>query len=169
METKACPHCKQEIPADSLKCHYCREWVNRKYVVKRALTWVIPLIILWLGLFLVLDLLMERKMFREEKYWQQPQSIQITGHHAGEDDEGGRSVIGTMKNVSSTPWGSITIQVDYYNSEGDLVDTGEDWSSETLAPGQERSFKVVLKSDQRNVEYDHYQVFIAGADDASRF
>ena len=165
METKTCPHCKQEIPADSRKCHHCREWVNQKYPLKRALAWVVPLIVLWLGMMF----LMPSTMLREKKYWQQPDAIRITSHQAGQNEEGGLCVIGTMKNASETPWRSITIEVDYYDSKGQLADTSEDWVGETLPPGQERSFKVVFKTKRAGVEYDHYRVFIAGADDASRF
>jgi hypothetical protein len=169
MDTKPCPHCRQDIPADSVKCHHCREWVDWRGPVKRHLLPAVGVLALFVGFMLIMDRFMFEEMFDEQKYWQQPDAIQITSHHPGEDEEGSRCVIGTMKNVSETPWRSITIQVDYYNSKGELVDTSEDWSNETLAPGQERSFKVVFKSGQRDVEYDHYRVFIAGADDASRF
>ena len=169
MQTRTCPHCKQDIPADSLKCHYCREWVNRKYPFKRALPWVIPLTILWLALIFLGPWWMERTEFREKKLWQHSSDIQIVSHHAGQDEESGLSVIGVMRNVSETPWKFVTIQVDYYDSKGRLVDTSQGSGSEVLPPSQERSFKVVFKKKLRGAAYDHYRVFVAGADDASRF
>jgi len=165
MEIRTCPYCKQEIALDSRKCPHCREWVNRRYAAKRALVWVVPLMVIWLG-FMVFG---DRIMFREQKYWKHPDAIKITSHTAGQNEEDGRCVIGTMKNMSETPWDMITIQVDYYDATGRLVDTSTDYSSDTLPAGQERSFKVAFESKRRGVEYDHYRVFIAGADDASRF
>ena len=169
METRTCPHCKQQIPADSLKCHHCREWVNRKYPLGRALPWVVPLVILWLAFVLLGPWWMERTALHEKKYWQQPQAIQIISHHASQNEKGAPCIIGRMKNMSATPWRSVSIQADYYDARDQLVDTSRDWNSEVLPPGQERNFKVVFKEKLRGAEYDHYRVFIAGADDASRY
>ncbi len=177
METKKCWYCKQEIPADSVKCHHCREWANWRTPAKRVLLVAALTLVFMGGLMLSMDWVTTRfmsdfasdAMFDEQQYWEQPDVIQITDHHAGRDEESWRCVIGTMKNVSTIPWRSITIQVDYYNSDGDLVDTSESDSRKRLPPGQERSFKVMFGPDQRDVEYDHYRVFIAGANDASRF
>jgi hypothetical protein len=169
MDMRTCPHCKQEIPADSHKCHHCREWVNRRYQLKRSLPWAVPLIALCLGFPFLMGGLMQWVTLRERKFWQHPDAIRIVSHHASEGEEDGISIIGTMQNVSATPWRSITIQADYYDSKDQVVDTSGDWSSDTLAPGQRRNFKVVFKKKLRGAEYDHYRVFVAGADDASRF
>ncbi len=169
MDTTTCPYCKQSIPADSRKCPHCREWVDRKFLVKRTAKWAIPLAILWLAIAFVPMSLMERAMLREKKFWQQPDAIEVLSHQVGQGEEGGLCVVGTMKNVSATPWDSVTVQVDYFDSTGALVDTSQDWYGETLAPGQERSFKVVFEKKRQGVEYDHYRVYVAGADDASRF
>ena len=142
-QTKLCPHCKQEIPADSLKCHYCREWVSRGHAVKRALVWVVPMVAFWIGLVLFMENA-DRTMLREERFWQKPDAIKVLNHHAGESEEGRLCVIGTMKNVSAIPWRFVTAQVDYYDSQDKLVDTSQDSMTETLPPGQERSFKVVF-------------------------
>jgi hypothetical protein len=169
METRTCPYCKQEIPADSRKCHYCREWVDRRFLVKRTVKWAVPLAIVWMAIAFLPMSFMDQTVLRGRKFWQQPDAITIIRHHAGQGEKGGIYVIGTMKNVSTTPWDSVAVQVDYFDPKGQLVDTSQDWSSETIAPGQERSFKVVFEKKQKGVEYDHYRIFVAGAGDASRF
>jgi hypothetical protein len=177
METKICPYCRQDIPADSVKCHHCREWVNWRTPGKRILLGTVVFLVFMAGLMLSAEWVTtgfmsdftSDAMFDEQKLWEQPDALQITDHHAGRDEEGGRCVIGTMKNVSTIPWRFITVQVDYYNSQGELVDTSLTDSRRALPPGHERSFKVVFGPDQSDVEYDHYRVLITGADDASRF
>ncbi len=164
METKLCPYCKQSITIDSKKCPNCKEWVDRRIKLTRQL-WIVPFFLL---VFLV-PWIMDRTMLRENKFWQQPDAVTIISHHTGQGEEGDLCVIGTMKNTSKIPWDFITVQVDYFNSNGQLVDTSQDSGSETLAPGQERSFKVVFEKKQKGVEYDHYRIFVTGADDASRF
>ena len=165
MEAKTCPYCKHSIPADALKCYYCREWVNRKHVFKRAFPWVIGLAF-WLVIMLLMPALMDKVVFRERKY---SKGIEIVSHHPSHDQEGRLYIIGTMKNASAFPWQRITTQADYFNSAGQLVDSSEDSSWETLAPGQERNFKIRFGKQQQGAEYHHYRVHITGAEDASRF
>ena len=169
METRVCPYCKQGIPADALKCHYCREWVNRRHLFRRVLAWAVPLVILWVASMLFMPEVMDRTVLQERRYWEHLDAIKIVSHHVSDDEEGNPCVIGTIKNVSEIPWRSITIQADYFNRAGELVDSDKGSSWEALAPGQERSFKIAFRKKQREAEYDHYRVHIAGAEDASRF
>jgi predicted nucleic acid-binding Zn ribbon protein len=164
MDTNTCPYCKQPIPPDARKCPYCREWVDRKARLLRVL-WIIP----FLAFLLFMPEIMERTSFREQKFSQHPDAIKILSHEAGQGEDGGLCVLGTMENVSETPWDSITVQVDYFDAKDKLVDTSQDWESDTLAPDQERAFKVTFEKKRQGVQYDHYRIFIAGADDASRF
>lgn len=169
MDTNTCPYCKQSIAPDARKCPYCREWVDRKFLVRRTAKWAVPLVIAWVAIFILPMSFMDRWMFREEKFSDHPDAIEIVSHEAGQGEDGGLCVLGTMKNVSETPWDCITIQVDYFDSRDKLVDTSQDWESDTLAPGQGRAFKVTFEKKRQGVQYDHYRVFIAGAEDASRF
>ena len=121
------------------------------------------------GVMLLLPSLMDRIVLREHKYWQHPGGIQITSHHSSYDEEGRPCVIGTIKNVSTRPWRWVTIEAEYFDRAGKLVDTGGEDSLDTLAPGGERSFKLVFGKKQKGAEYDHYRVHIAGAEDASVF
>ncbi len=164
METNTCPFCKQSISPDASKCPYCREWVDRKARLFRML-WIIPFI----AFLLFMPWIMEQTSFREEKFSQHPEAIKILNHEAGPGEDGGLCVLGTMKNVSETSWDFITIQVDYFDAKDRLVDTSQDLVSDTLAPGQERSFKVVFEKKRKGVEYHHYKILIAGADDASMY
>jgi predicted nucleic acid-binding Zn ribbon protein len=172
MQNKICPYCRQGIPPDSVKCHHCREWVDWRRPAKRILLVLVTGMVLAAGFALAMDALMpdfmSDAMFDEQRPWQQPDAIQITSHHAGQDEEGSRCVIGTMENVSTIPWRFITLRADYYNSEGDLVDTSGSSIRGDLPPGQQRNFKVVFGPDQREAEYDHYRISITDADDASR-
>jgi len=169
MQARTCPFCKQDIPLDAVKCHYCREWVNRRYQFKRILIWAAPALVVWVGMMVFFPYLMERFAFLEREYWQYPEAIRIVSHHPSYDEEGRPCVLGTIKNVSAIPWRSVTVQADYFDRSNNLVDSDNAYSLETLAPGQERNFKIVFGKKQRGAEYHHYRVHIAGAEDASRF
>lgn len=168
METTRCPHCKAEIEPDARKCRYCREWVNWRYPLRRSAALIVLVVVVWAGFALSVPGIMERGMFQAAKFWEQPESLQITEHHSAEQGEY-RVVIGTVKNVSAIPWKSITVQADYYDKQSRVVDSGKQALWEALAPGQERVFKVSVGKQGAGADYDHYRVYVAGADDASRF
>ncbi len=169
MQAKTCPYCQQDIPPDAVKCHHCREWVKRRFPLKRVFLWAPLGLALWVGLVALMPLLMDRVAFRERKYWQYPDAMKIVSHHASHDEEGRPSVMGTIRNVSAIPWEHVNIQVDYFDHAGRLVDSTDDSSWETLPPGRQRNFKVAFGKKQRGLQYHHYRVYVAGADDASRF
>lgn len=162
---KTCPYCKQEIPADATRCHHCREWVSKKTPFLRAVGSVLPVFLMFIGMIYY----MERDMLSDQKYWEHSDAIKIVNHHAAKGAEGSICILGAIKNTSTIPWEMVKVRVNYLDAEDQLVDTSQDYNSDTLAPNQERTFKVTFEKLIPGAEYDHYRVFIAGAYDASRY
>lgn len=176
--TKTCPMCSMEIPATARKCAYCHYWQTRLNTLLSSpwfamLVAGIPLLVFILAFAAILD----SQFDRGEPYSKYAGQLTVsqTEMEFVDDarDDCGRNawlvIIGKVKNRSPIGWKNVRYQVDFFNSAGEFLDTGQGESyTWHVPPGQEVGFKVRLVRDFAKDNYADYKVRIIHADDARK-
>ena len=78
------------------------------------------------------------------------------------------TVIGTLTNLSNFPWDNLAMEVRYFNSKGELIDTASrvaQYDSTVIAPHGEIAFKIEGKAVRPESEYASHRVSVLWAKD----
>jgi len=88
--------------------------------------------------------------------------------HYGEKDTCSYiTCIGHIKNNSSIPWEKIRFEIQYFNKDGELIDTVADKNySVIVPPDTEVAFRVYDKAAREKEQYVKHNVIVRWADDA---
>lgn len=77
------------------------------------------------------------------------------------------SVVGTIRNDSDIPWQSIYVEVQYFDSDGALIDAdGAQQYGLVIAPGEVSAFRVRSGAARSEHEYATHQALVRSANDA---
>ncbi len=127
-EAKTCKMCSMEIPATARKCPYCHHW-QRWFALQNPQTVVLLIVIPLLTAYFVLMGTIVRSPFRQwEQFREHSQQVKIieSTMEFGEDECGPDViVVGKIENRSSVDWKDIRFQVDFFNPQGGVFDTGQ--------------------------------------------
>lgn len=176
METasKTCHMCGEEIKNVSKKCPYCQSWQKgsgARLFSSSVGVWV-PIIIIWGGM---LAFFYYSGIFRDhnsdfEKYSQQVSIKDSRIHYGKEDSTSHISVIGTIKNDSDKKWKRVSIEVQYFDQSGAMIDTQTDNNYDlVLLPRSEHAFRLRENADKAESAYHSHKVFVRDAESGDRW
>ncbi len=101
------------------------------------------------------------------------QKVHITPsefHFALEDGMRFAVLTGTIRNDTRVSWNQPSIEVQYFDKQGRLIDTETyDDPRMTLAPYTEQEFKIQCEAVRPNADYTTHKVVIRYAEEANRF
>jgi hypothetical protein len=94
-----------------------------------------------------------------------------TFHYAGAAGCAGTlSTLGTLRNTGSNSWKHLQIEVLYFNSKGERIDSLTDTPYDLeVGAGQEVTFRVTGNPSRTESEYATQKVLIRNAKDADAF
>jgi hypothetical protein len=177
LDYKNCHQCGEKVRFAAKKCPHCMSWQGRKFSANNP---TLPALLSTLVFVLAIPLF----------FWfasSQITSINPPVHRFAEyrtrvvvlspemnfSEEGGKKMISTMgriRNDSPITWESVSIEVQYLNASGKLVDTASDRSSALiLEPHTDTAFRVRLEADKARSEYAKQVVILHDAADAHRY
>lgn len=166
---KTCKMCYKEIDSLAKKCPYCQHWQNKlSMIVFHPATALLPIVIpLAIAIAVFVPFY---NMFSEgEDFTAYRNQIEIvkTEMKFGENKHGGSvAVIGTMINNSNVPWENVHLEVQFYDSEKNLIDTEQKGKYSFVVPANDSStFKVSIAREFPEEQYDSCKVRVLSAKD----
>ncbi len=95
------------------------------------------------------------------------ESLSITGselHHSEFKGYNYISCIGKLKNSSNTPWEELVLEVQFFNSNNELVDTFTEYIYGTVVPAKDyAAFRIRDVADKNIKEYQNHKVRVTSA------
>ena len=172
-ETKTCKICRMGIPIAARKCPYCHHW-QRWLSLQNTSFWIpmifIPLILLY---GFVMQIFLGRMVREWEPFQKHTQEVNIVEDKMefGEDQCGPDVIIvGKVKNASQVDWKDVRFQVEFFNTKGQLFDTGQQEAyTYRLLADQETSFKVSFRRQFPEKEYAKHKVSVVSAVDSRQW
>ena len=170
-ELKQCHTCGEEIKSFAKRCPHCSTWQS-----KWRLDPSDPKITVFLGILFIVCLVLifyQLGNYEEKNFQDYASNLTVTDSklNYGTTNYGSFiSVIGKLKNESDIAWEDIHFEVNYYDSEGNLIDTvsSKDYGLVVL-PHDESTFKVRGNADKKEEEYKDYRIIIKTAEEYKRW
>ena len=170
IETKICKACYKDIDCRAKKCPYCHHTQSFFAVISLR-----PgILIAFAGVcavYFVLVLLSTEMFDKGEAYPNYKDQVKVARAELkfGENTHGPTvSIIGTVKNYCFVSWEDIHFEVQFFDKEGNLTDSGDVKKYSMVIPANsERSFKVSLQREFPESEYVTYKASITHAEDVS--
>jgi hypothetical protein len=159
---KTCKSCRETIHFDAVKCPKCQAfqvwWKNPQYIS-----------LLFIPLPLLFFFFIPNSPFREKPKFENFRSkISVTDSQFFFSRDNGNVEITSLvkiKNDSPHKWEHPTIEVQYFNADGKLIDTQSDKDfSSVLVPGTEQAFRFRTKPAKPETEYASQKIFIRSAE-----
>jgi hypothetical protein len=163
---KTCKMCYKEISSRAKKCPYCLHWQYKmSMMIFHPLMALLPMAIV----LVALGFFRQTIFSKGEDFTAYRDQIEIieTQLKFGENECGGSVVVmGTMVNSSDAPWEDVHLEVQFYDSEKNLMDTEQKEKYSFVVPANDSStFKVSIKREFPEEQYDSCQVRILSAKD----
>lgn len=166
--------CCEAIAAAAKKCPHCHHWQHRlSLVVYHPLFALIPLFILFALLGSFYEMAIKDILAVGEPFQKYADQITITESKMqfGQDQNGPTiAVIGRIENTSPLDWKYVRLQVEFSNSDGKLVDAGQqtEYSSPRLPADQDIAFKVSFPRQFPESEYTNHKIRVISAVDCKQ-
>jgi hypothetical protein len=174
---KNCPQCGEKVRFTAKKCPHCMSWQGRKFSANNptmaalASTLVIVLmmpVFFWFASSQITSINPPVHRFAEFR-----NRVVVLSPEMNYSEESGKRMISTMgriRNDSPITWESVSIEVQYLNASGKLIDTASDRSNAlTLEPNTDTAFRVRSEADKSRSEYATQVVILHDAADAHRY
>ena len=168
---KTCKMCCEELRTDAIKCPYCHHWQKplKAMFCNPAFTAILTMLILYSFLGIAFSQFLGPK----EQFSNFSDQIHILNSEIrfGETKRGPSvAVIGKLKNNSSVDWEDIHFEVQFFDKDGNLIDTTtkENYSM-VIAAEKEQTFKVSALREFPEEQYHSHQVIINYADEVGHF
>ena len=178
--TKTCSGCFEEIDVRAVVCPHCRSPQTRRraWLRRHPVTTGLLAVLAFYAVLIPMAMLMEHATsFVSPRSDLEPFDRQVSVASSrmvfGQSKDGPVvSVIGMLKNDSDLAWKRVELEVQLYNSTGELIDVGTDrWQRyvSEIAPQGEIAFKMRLVAEFPVKDYASYKLFVRGATDARSF
>lgn len=168
---KTCPECSERIPHLAKKCPFCKSFLTKKLWQNPPVLLAVLVPFLFVGLFFSMSWKTNHKpiyLFADFV-----QKVPVTSSEPYfEATKIGRTVtvIGTIRNDTDIPWEHPSMEAQFYDKTGKLIDVVESfYSGMTLLPHQEQAFRISGNASRALSEYATHQVLIRHASDAYHF
>ena len=173
-DTKVCKMCRMEIPGAARKCPYCQhlqDWLS-VFVYHPLFTTSYAMLVMGAAAGLVAGLMYIgwANVYREgESFTPYAGQIAVTESRItfGESDGVPTvTVIGMVRNSSPVTWKEVAFDVDFFDEQGVLIDTGQELDySYRLPAGGEAGFKVTFRRERPETDYSSHTVRVIWAKD----
>lgn len=168
-EMKQCHACGEEIKPIAKRCPHCQTWQSKWRIEpsdpKWSILWLV-IVIAICGIYYFRLVLFEEK-FEDRKFQDYASSIVVAEsklHYDSSESGSFIAVLGKIKNESDISWENIYFEVQFYDSENNLIDTISDNDfSLVVLPDSESTFKVRDRTNKSREEYDSYKIIIKKA------
>jgi len=172
-ETKTCTMCGMGIPVAAKKCPYCHHW--QRWLILQNPSFLVPVI--FIPLILLYGIVMQAflgRMVREwepfSKHSQEVRIVQDKMEFGEDQNDPAVIVVGKVKNASSVDWKDVRFQVEFFNSQGELFDAGQQEAYTYRLPAEQESpFKVSFRRQFPEKEYASHKVSVVSAVDSRRW
>ena len=171
-ETKTCKMCCMQIPVAARKCPYCLHWQYKLSMITFHPAFALATVtILPFAILLFLYLAIFKPLFDSgEDFGLYAEQIKVMESRIAFGESNSApvvTVLGTMKNESGIDWTEVQFQVDFLNSEGNMVDAGQQREYFYVLPaGEESSFKVSFRREFPESRYASHRIRVIYAKDA---
>lgn len=163
---KTCKSCRETIHFDATKCPKCQAfqvwWRNPQITV----LFIFPFFLLPL-LFLRGSAFKERPKFENFRAQVKVTESQFFFSKERSITDGGARITSLVKIRNDSPhkWERPTIEIQYFNADGKLIDTQSDYSYQSvLIPGTEQALRLTISPAKSETEYASQKVFIRNAE-----
>jgi hypothetical protein len=170
-DTKTCPMCAETIRSAASVCPFCRNPQVKTDFKKRfeALMFLLPLPAAIVGALIWLNFL-----FGSGRSFE-PNAEKLAATDAtmnfSESTQGNFiSTIGFIRNESPYPWKDVQIEVQYFDNNGNLVDThSQIFQRLRLPAGATHAFRVRAAADKPKDAYASQKIYVRSATDPNSF
>lgn len=169
-ETKICPHCAETIKAAAKVCPNCRYWQKTWSLYNPRLLWVLGCVVLT-GYSVVMGVFFDSMLGQGRDFAQYRNAIQIVSStmnfsHTNKDPY--ITTVGVLTNSSEFGWKDVQLEVQYFDNNGKLIDTGRERDLDIVVmPHSEMAFRIRTVADKAESFYVGHKVFIRAATDAA--
>jgi hypothetical protein len=169
-DVKVCGMCRMEIAANAKKCPYCQHWQNKLSMLMfhpsfATLLIAIPLILS----FALLGMTFKRTLSQGEDFQKYSNQIKVSESRLqfGESKRGHTvAVVGRMRNESTVDWKEVHFQVEFRDTDGNLIDAGQEFEYAFYLPTQEEAaFKVSFRREFPTELYASHSIRVIEAKD----
>ena len=153
--SKICKMCRKEIDINAKKCPYCQHLQTKMSMIAfHPVVPFIPLIII----FIMIAYFFNTFYSKGENFTPYRDQIEIieTKLKFGEKKCGCPTVVvmGTMINNSDVPWKGVQLEVRFFDSEKELIDTDQEKKYFFVVPANDSStFKVSIPREFPQEQY----------------
>lgn len=167
---KSCPFCMEDVRTEARKCRHCHQWLGR-WTGSPNLPIAFAFLVL-LGFWGWAEFRVGRPVLWD--FAEHRDELVITNARfdfTREDDGLYVSTYGMIRNESAIAWKDLLIEVRYFDSDAELIDTtSAQRYTLTLHPGAEAAFRLRKRADKPQASYAGHHVLVLSAQDArSRF
>jgi hypothetical protein len=149
-ERKACPFCREEIPAAARVCPRCRQWLAlwsaRNPILQGVAALAAFLALLGAGGWAFTQIF-QRFQNQPPFYLDHPGAIQVLSRDFNwvETKDGPRLfVTGILTNQSDIAWGAVELECRFHDGTGRMIDAANAIARLTLAPHDDSAFRVTV-------------------------
>ena len=159
-----CRYCLEPVLRMAKRCPHCAQWLSR---------WRSPLMqsLMVYALILVVFGPLYFSIFRSPANFADHENdlvvVESTFSYSPGSSTGWVACIGTLRNDGTIIWENPQIEVQYFNSAGDRIDTLTDSAYDLrIRPQQQVAFRVSGHAARSRDQYVTHRVTIQNADDA---
>jgi hypothetical protein len=161
-ERKSCLACFEPVDARALKCPHCHQvqgrtanWVNRPAVLNGLVIFVV-LLLAWLAYSTIRKL--ERPPFVEKLV-----VGEATLRQSDVDGQRRVSCLAPIRNSDSLPWGRLSLQAEFLDAQGRVIDVHQARTDFTMSPGFGSHGRVSGPANGASADYSGCRITILHA------
>ncbi len=178
-ELKNCKVCCMAIPAKARKCPHCHHWQDKwSLVIFHPLFAIIPTLMIFLVMFGFLGTMFKFTFAEGEPFSKHQNAVALVetemlfGEVSGcKTPSPTVAVIGKIRNSSPVTWKEITLEGQFFDKDGRMVDATQQLKYSFIAPANgDCAFKISFQREFPQERYSSFKVRVVSAkDERKRF